>query len=490
MKRNTIIISLFAAALVSAFRATPTAAFHIFPKNIPIDQEHFPDKDFREYLSAKECDRNQNGILEITELSQITELTSESIEKAGMNFFDISMEGFENLTELQKLELHMDKTKNSEKLMKVDISPLTRLTSLKVSTNSPDDSSIPVALDLSENPQLKELSVTCDCLITALPEECGITSYELSCWYYTDCSVSHNHPRHDENLLNAVKSMPELDELTITNFQKVSLDTSANPVLRKLTIKSGSERTSVKLDVTGNPVLTDLTLENCTLRQHTLDLSACTFLRNLTMKNPRLQRASAQNGLSFLDLQKCYAENINIDEIITDAAMDTGGYLDLTEIPGWNPDRVKEIHNFHEEKGRLYPLIQATDRETKKTGTILYYLDSDKTIPVSCRVTINNCYSPEMITSLKITEQTSDSITCTWEKVKRPADHYVVYIQSSKSEEVLQRIILDSSADSATIKGLTPGKSYKVIVRASKTQDGRNYYSPYYEGYIILTPES
>ncbi|MDQ9749831.1 hypothetical protein RFZ03_03985, partial [Acinetobacter baumannii] len=86
---------------------------------------------------------------------------------------------------------------NPAQLMKLDFSSLPDLRILKVDTAFPDDLSSPVSLDLTRNSSLKELSVSCDCSISALPEECSILKYSIACWYYEECTVSHNHPENE-----------------------------------------------------------------------------------------------------------------------------------------------------------------------------------------------------------------------------------------------------------------------------------------------------
>ena len=286
MKRKTFILPLAAAALLTAaiLSDTETEVSAASPESVSIDEAHFPDRNFRDYLSMPERDLNQNGSLEAVELAQITTLTSDTVENSGLYYDDISINGYQYLTSLKNLELHIMVEDNPAQLMKLDFSSLPDLRILKVDTAFPDDLSSPISLDLTQNSRLKELSVSCDCSISALPKECSILKYSIACWYYEECTVSHNHPENEDNLLGIIRQIPTLQELDITNIQKLSPDTSHNPELRKLTVSGIDNDPLLSLELTSNTKLTDLTLYSCKLNQYTLDLSACTELNNLTLE--------------------------------------------------------------------------------------------------------------------------------------------------------------------------------------------------------------
>lgn len=487
MKRKTFILPLAAAVLLTAamFSDTGTEVSAASPESVSIDEAHFPDSNFRDYLSMPERDLNQNGSLEAVELAQITTLTSDTVENSGLYYDDISMNGYQYLTSLKNLELHIMMEDNPAQLMKLDFSSLPDLRILKVDTAFPDDLSSPVSLDLTRNSSLKELSVSCDCSISALPEECSILKYSIACWYYEECTVSHNHPENEDNLLGIIKHIPTLQELDITNIQKLSPDTSHNPELKKLTVSGIDNDPLLSLDLTSNYKLTDLTLYSCKLNQYTLDLSACTELNNLTLELLQVKRASSENGLSFLDLGKCHARNAKIDELFTDAVCGGSGYLNLKDIPNWNPDRLKETGRFYEEDSKLFPVIDTDENDSRESGTIVYYLDEDKTLPVICHIYMANVYSPEMVTGLEVTASTETTLTCKWNPVKRPHDGYVLYAYDSETDEKLQRVPLPKEQTSATLEGLTPGKRYKIVIRAFKRQGKQNYYSAHYIGNIV-----
>ena len=96
MKRKTFILPLAAAALLTAaiLSDTETEVSAASPESVSIDEAHFPDRNFRDYLSMPERDLNQNGSLEAVELAQITTLTSDTVENSGLYYDDISMNGY------------------------------------------------------------------------------------------------------------------------------------------------------------------------------------------------------------------------------------------------------------------------------------------------------------------------------------------------------------------------------------------------------------
>ena len=283
--------------------------------DVPLDESHFPNNNFRQMLSQKAFDQNENGILEASEIKSITKITSDTLNEFGAPLFETSMYGYQYLTALEELDLQFPDENLLPEYAVLDFSMLPNLQTLSISTYWQDFStgdrqgSSPVSINLSGNARLTDLTVSCDVSIKALPAECNIRTYRLECW--AD-EYSFNHTAHLDNtahLLDTVRHIPSLEELRIAAFPKVIPDTSGNPALKKLIISGQTETPAdVTLDLTSNGNLTELRLSNCALNQYTLDLSNCTRMENLELTDLLVKPTSSENGLSFLDLGSCSAK--------------------------------------------------------------------------------------------------------------------------------------------------------------------------------------
>ena len=459
----------------------------ITASDIPLDETHFPNNNFRQMLSQKAFDQNENGILEASEIKSITKITSDTLKEFGAPLFETSMYGYQYLTALEELDLQFPDENLLPEYAVLDFSMLPNLRTLSISTYWQDFStgdrqgSSPVAINLSGNARLTDLTVSCDVSIKALPAECNIRTYRLECWA-DEYSFNHTpHPDNTAHLLDTVRHIPSLEELRIAAFPKVIPDTSGNPALKKLIISGQTETPAdVTLDLTSNENLTELRLSNCALNQYTLDLSNCTRMENLELTNLLVKPTSSENGLSFLDLGSCSAKNVTISQIEASVKIGTAGYLNLRDIQNWNPDRFKDSSGFYVNNSKLYP-----EMDSEPVDTITCYLNDEKTIEANYRLFTGRLHNPDMVSGLKIKDKTTSSLTCQWNPVKREHDGYVVYVQDSDTNETIKRIKVKKSATSLKVSGLEAGQLYKVVVRAYNKHDGKNYYSTHYKGSIL-----
>lgn len=459
-------------------------------EDVPIDEEHFPCKAFREVLSQESYDRNTNGILEEAEIKEITSFSEKKYDPDG--FY---MEGYQYLTSLEHLDLYFKYyTKGSEPdtALELDFSTLPNLRSLYVDVQ-PSESVrlsgkiLSANLDLSENKKLTDLNLSCGVAVRELPKDCNIKNYTMSCWDL-DYEYPHWHSESDQAQLELIRRLPRLEEISIeTGGRNVELDTSLNPELKKLKINGWRATITPKcnLDVTANHKLTDLELRYCNLANPTLDLSQCPLLENFTTYLVGLPISEPFN-VSFLDLVECYAPNVSMHLSRGFGLIDLtpGGYITLDRIPNGNPDRIKEVKYIHMEGNRLYPLETEDTRDRRK---ITYYADKNKTIPITVELFFLQDVTdyPEMVTGLEVTEKTATSLSCKWNPVKRKHTGYVVYVQDSRTDKTIKRVTLNKSSTSATITGLKPGYRYKIVVRAYRKFNGKNIYSPHYKGYVF-----
>ena len=459
----------------------------ITASDVPLDETHFPNNNFRQMLSQKAFDQNENGILEASEIKSITKITSDTLKEFGAPLFETSMYGYQYLTALEELDLQFPDENLLPEYAVLDFSMLPNLRALSISTYWQDFStrdrqgSSPVAINLSGNARLTDLTVSCDVSIKALPAECNIRTYRLECWA-DEYSFNHTaHPDNTAHLLDTVRHIPSLEELRIAAFPKVIPDTSGNPALKKLIISGQTETPAdVTLDLTSNGNLTELRLSNCALNQYTLDLSNCTRMENLELTDLLVKPTSSENGLSFLDLGSCSAKNVTISQIEASVKIGTAGYLNLRDIQNWNPDRFKDSSGFYVNNSKLYP-----EMDSEPVDTITCYLNDEKTIEANYRLFTGRLHNPDMVSGLKIKDKTTSSLTCQWNPVKREHDGYVVYVQDSDTNETVKRIKVKKSATSLKVSGLEAGQLYKVVVRAYNKHDGKNYYSTHYKGSIL-----
>ena len=460
--------------------------------SVPLDEAHFPNKKFREYLATK--DENKNQILDCNEIQQITSLNAGDI---GTYQDNISMEGYQYLTSLEDLTLLMEGKHDVS--LTLDFSSLPNLKKLKVNLFCDDPWedgiawSTPAILSLTSNSQLEDLTVDCDVRDILLPTDCNIRKYSISCWDsgYDDWA-NHSHDKNTPNrLVDLIPQMPELEEIFISNFGSISLDTSRNPHLRILDLDgTGDWGLSSLFDFSKNPELEVLRLHNMPLLQDKLDLSNCTRLQTVDFTNLRTRKSaygsSIEETFSMIDLGNCHPKTVHVVYDELHHSVSSSSYIDFSSTDNWNPDRLCPNNNrenfvFHDSK--LFPVNLAND-QLIQGGKFYYYLNDAKTAVAEVPFTMTDIYNPEMITSLKVTEKTESSLTCKWNPAKRAHDRYVVYLQDSKTDKTIKRVTLKKNVTSTTFKGLKSGQRHKLVVRAYRTQNNKNYYSPHYDGNI------
>lgn len=469
--------------------------------SVPLDEAHFPNKLFREYLSAR--DENKNNILDRTEIEKITSLNAKDI---GTLYDSFSMDGYQYLTALEDLTLLIKGNDNSNQTITLDFSTLPSLKKLDValySMNLEDEvnKSTPAVLSLVSNRQLTDLSVSCDVRGLLLPTDCGITNYSVKCWSPSGEQewFDHSHDSDKNQFLEPIAQMPHLDTLYISGFDNFTLSPVHNPELRIVDVYNGDPdfiQISATFDFTQNPNLEILRLRSVQLMQDKLDLSNCTKLQTIDFTDFTTQHNnhdSTVEDFAMIDLGNCHPQTARVVYEKLSLPVSKSGYIDFSNTPCWNPGRIREYGNdgFHFHDSKMFPSELGREQDLV-SGSFKYYLNDARTILAEVPFTMTDIYNPEMITSLKVTEKTESSLTCKWNPAKRAHDRYVVYLQNSDTDETIKRVTLKSSATSTTFKGLKAGQRYKLVVRAYRTVNGVNYYSPHYDGNVICftTPKS
>ena len=231
-------------------------------ESVPIDEEHFPDEVFREYV--KTFDSNGDGILIYSEFPlEISKLSTNVSSLKGIEYFD-TLESLQcNNTQITELDLKGNPRLkvlqcNDIKQLELDLSKNSELEILQCL-----DSGIS-KLDLSQNPKLRILH----CMktkISSLDISSNLMLRDLEC-SYTEI----------ENL--DISNNIQLETLSCENTPIIKLDVGNNTKLRRLNC-CGTRIT--QLDVTRNPKLTslfcsDTGIKNLDVRNNTkLDCLNC-----------------------------------------------------------------------------------------------------------------------------------------------------------------------------------------------------------------------
>lgn len=203
--------------------------------DIPIDENHFPDANFREYV--RQFDANSDGILREAEILKVT-----LIDVSWLRIS--SLQGVEYFTALQRLDCY-----HNHQLTALDVSKNTALQWLACQDNQL------TTLDVSKNTALQRL----DCSFNQL----------------TALNVSKN---------------AALQTLWCNSNQLTALDLSKNTVLYNLQC-NGNQLTT--LDVSKNTALQTLRCNDNQLT--TLNLSGCTALEFLSCDGNQLTTLDLSN---------------------------------------------------------------------------------------------------------------------------------------------------------------------------------------------------
>ena len=237
-------------------------------KGIKIDENTFPDENFRAYI-LKKIDKDGDGYLSETEIAETTSITCADIS---------SLKGIEYFVNVQLIDCR------GCNLTQLDVSENTALEVLYCSKNNLTQ------LDVSKNTALEDL----------LCSENNLTQLDVSkntALEYLDCS--------ENNLTQLdVSKNTALEHLYCSENNLTQLDVSKNTALKHLYC---SENNLTQLDVSKNIYLLDLYCSGNNLTQ--LDVSKNTVLAKLSCQ---------QNNLTQLDVSKnvklwylnCYNNNL------------------------------------------------------------------------------------------------------------------------------------------------------------------------------------
>ena len=285
---------------------------------VPLDEAHFPDKVFREYLWYN-IDENEDGQLSVEECGAVEEIL---IYYSGVT----SLEGIEYFYALTELNC------SGNDLTSLDVSKNTALTELNCSGNDL------TSLDLSQNTALKNLY--CDNnQLTSLDVSKNTALTELNC------------SGNDLTSLDLSKNTA-LTELNCSGNDLTSLDLSKNTAL---TFLDYSYNDLTSLDLSRN---TSLTYLNCSDN----DLTSLDVSRNTNL----IDLYCSDNHLAALDLsQNGRLLSVNAGRNYYEVSLDEAGNVDIAVIPGLEADRMTGLQGGYIEGNTLH----------LDAGMLMYYYD-------------------------------------------------------------------------------------------------------------------
>lgn len=313
-------------ALLIMAQLLPTAVW-AQGNDIPIDENNFPDQNFRTYVKA-ETDKNNDNKLSADEIGAAEFFHMQNMEIT-------SLKGIEYFTELTKLYCpgnklkKMDLTRNTKlveldcggnHLLELDLSQNTALTSLVCYDNGL------MELDLRANKALTNVNIRDNGIFELDTSACGglkkllaanndLTQLDLSgnpALEYLECA------KNRLTKLNVTKNA-ELVKLECYENQLRTLDLSGNP---KLEILYCDNNDLTDLDLSANKALKELYFRHNSL--YTLNISECGALQEVF---------GGYNHLTSLDLAKgVNPHNLNLPE--NSYQLDQREDFDCSRLPG------------------------------------------------------------------------------------------------------------------------------------------------------------
>lgn len=273
----------------------------IFETSLPINEDNFPDDNFRDYIKTYKA--GSSDVLTVEQQKNVTEI---KINNKGVSDLR-GVEAFPNLTEL-------DCGNNS--IQNLDLRQNPKLKTLKCNKNQLTQ------LDLSKNPAIDYLYCSDNQL-----EQLDVSHLQLKYLY-----CSHN----DLEQLD-VKNSKWLKELDCSKNELTGLDVDVahKPNLVRVECQN-NELTSLILGE--NQMLEKL---NCAHNQLTvLDVSSSPNLTKLWLKNNHLTSLNLDNN-NNLDLSPTYTDIYNSDfNNVYTVTLTPDRTFDLSTLPGFDINRV------------------------------------------------------------------------------------------------------------------------------------------------------
>ena len=329
-----------AVALLAALCLSPNVARADEAVPVPIDEAHFPDPQFREFiLEDGEYDTDADGALSSEELAAVTTMDCRNCYSTyfvtyGRRLY--SLQGIEYFTSLTDLDC------SENKIEELDLSKNTELVNLECWANQL------TSLDTSKNIKLKKLCCDNNAL-TSLNIQGNTELTRLDCYEnnLTELDVSGVTAWLElscqNNELTKLKLTRTVTELNCEENQLTSLDLSNYKDLVNLDCSSNKLS---QINVSGCANLREVQCYDNRISQ--IDLSGCALLSTLNCSNNRLASLNLSDCKYLLILDCSNNQLTSLDLTMRDSAMksltcadnaytvDVGSdrTLDLTTLPG------------------------------------------------------------------------------------------------------------------------------------------------------------
>ena len=382
MKRRCMGIFLVLCMTLSLLPATASAT----ENGVAINETNFPDALFREKVA--EYDKNNDGVLSDTEISNIRSISINGDSSKGGDVTDLK--GIEYFTSLTRLQC------GHNKISKLDVSKNTALTELYCPNNELTELDLGNNTALGQltvtNNQLKELDISKDTALTYLAcannqlKELNVSKNtaltELSCSYnqLTELNVNNN---------------TALTRIDCGSNQLSELDVSKNTALTYLSCGSNEGNKLTKLDVSNNTELTNLLCGDNELTS--LDLSKNTALKSLECFSNKLTALDLSNNTN-LEVLRCNDNKLTSLDLsnntlingfsgkynIYNITADSDRRINLSDLPG--SFDVSKASNW---KGGTVSGNVLTVNENAKFVTYTYDCGSGQSVDFNLRVTVD-----------------------------------------------------------------------------------------------------
>lgn len=285
------------------------AADPVVAEGVDINEENFPDANFRNYLLAQNF--GQDAVITDQEMAKITEI---KVFAQGI----VDLTGIEYFTELKKLDIsNLEDTPDAQKnkISSIDLSAATKLQTLTCDFNQIS------SLSVSQCPDLKELR--CDNnLLTELDVTSNDKLTKLSCCnnQLTELDFSGN---------------PVLSVLSCSGNQLNSLDFSQNPLLELLDCNNNQIEA---INVVGHSILRVFDCYNNQLTE--LDVTECPELYQLYCYNNKI-KGDAMGVLvnSLPEFQYAYCVLLDLESEIEENEI-TDEQIDVAKAKGWSVEAI------------------------------------------------------------------------------------------------------------------------------------------------------
>ena len=214
------------------FIACVLASISMQADKTEINEQNFPDKNFRNYVLSTAVDRNQNNILDDDEILRVTNI---DVHQKGI----VSLKGIEYFTELQKLTCYQNN------LTELDLSACTKLDFLNCASNKLTSLNLSGCAKLEwircDGNQLPELDVSaCTELDTLVCSANKISTLDVSACTkldYLNCqyiNISKLDVSNNTELVTLYCDMNHLTELDLSKNTKLEVCTCSGNGMTKL----------------------------------------------------------------------------------------------------------------------------------------------------------------------------------------------------------------------------------------------------------------